>query len=232
MVSFNVVPKTETTRLFEVFGQMEATPSMAEKQWQGQNFVWDFYAAGVVECDDSLVVSNLGDRSLKMSLPSKVETSNYVGHNVYQLSIGVVSPQSNRVSARVTLSYSTDGKNWATARAITGYQYNEVRPGDVTRIGWSLEESEPVLYRITVTTSKTNNYLYFDGLKIEYKDDMPAGDVNHDGNVDIDDLNLLINIILDRDSDAGNAARADLDGSGGVDIDDVNRLISILLGLC
>ena len=231
VVSFNVVPISATTRLLEVFGQMEATPTMLEKQWQGQNFVWDFYSAGVAECDDSLVVSGLGEKVLKMALPSKVETSNYVGHNVYQLSIGVVSPRSNTVSARITLSYSTDGKKWTTARAITGYQYNEIKPGEGTRIGWSLEEPKPVLYRITVTTSKTNNYLYFEDLKIEYKDDMLAGDVDGNGNVDIDDLNLLINIILELDSDAGNAARADVDGSGGVDIDDVNRLISILLGL-
>ena len=231
VVSFNVVPISATTRLLEVFGQMEATPTMLEKQWQGQNFVWDFYSAGVAECDDSLVVSGLGEKVLKMALPSKVETSNYVGHNVYQLSIGVVSPRSNTVNARVTLSYSTDGKKWTTARAITGYQYNEIKPGEGTRIGWSLEEPKPVLYRITVTTSKTNNYLYFEDLKIEYKDDMLAGDVDGNGNVDIDDLNLLINIILELDSDAGNAARADVDGSGGVDIDDVNRLISILLGL-
>ena len=55
------------------------------------------------------------------------------------------------------------------------------------------------------------------------------GDVNGDGRVDVDDLNIIINIILELNQDADAKARADVDGSGQVDIDDINSLINILL---
>ena len=55
------------------------------------------------------------------------------------------------------------------------------------------------------------------------------GDVNGDGRVDVDDLNIIINIILELNQDADARARADVDGSGQVDIDDINSLINILL---
>lgn len=52
------------------------------------------------------------------------------------------------------------------------------------------------------------------------------GDVNGDGNVDIDDVNELINIMLDFKAET---TAADVNGDGNVDIDDVNALINILL---
>ncbi|MBR6283360.1 MAG: glycoside hydrolase family 16 protein [Muribaculaceae bacterium] len=53
------------------------------------------------------------------------------------------------------------------------------------------------------------------------------GDLNDDGIVDIDDVNIAINIILG--NTAHNAA-ADLNGDGAVDVDDMNALINIVLG--
>ena len=229
VVSFNVVPNAETTRITEEFNKMATTPTMVERQWQGQNFIWDFYSAGVEECTDSLMASEFSGKPLKMSMPSKVETSNYVGHNVYQLSIEAWSPGTNTASAKVTLSYSTDGKKWVTARSITGNQYNMVEPGDVKRIGWSLDEPAPVVYRIAVTTNKAENHLYFERLRIEYRDDAMPGDVNEDGNVDIDDLNMVINVILRPSRDANQIPQADLTGDGVVDIDDVNAVVNHIL---
>ena len=52
------------------------------------------------------------------------------------------------------------------------------------------------------------------------------GDVNGDGVVDIDDVNLVINMIL---TIKEKTAAADLNGDGNVDIDDMNIIINIML---
>ena len=62
--------------------------------------------------------------------------------------------------------------------------------------------------------------------------DAPAslkGDVDGNGTVDIDDMNILINIILDFDTADRYDGRADVDQSGNVDIDDVNTVVNIML---
>lgn len=56
------------------------------------------------------------------------------------------------------------------------------------------------------------------------------GDVNGDGTVDIDDLNIIINIVLGQASAAHYDGRADVNGDGSVDIDDGNAIINKMLG--
>ena len=56
------------------------------------------------------------------------------------------------------------------------------------------------------------------------------GDVNGDGQVDISDANILINILLGKDSASKYAGRADVTGDGNIDISDVNSCINIVLG--
>lgn len=55
------------------------------------------------------------------------------------------------------------------------------------------------------------------------------GDVNNDGVVDIDDINIVINIILHKDQAENYGPRADVDGHAGVDIEDINAIVNILL---
>ncbi|MBQ7690013.1 MAG: dockerin type I repeat-containing protein [Muribaculaceae bacterium] len=61
--------------------------------------------------------------------------------------------------------------------------------------------------------------------------DAPAikGDVDGNGRVDIDDMNILVNIILQLATADEYDGRADVDSSGRVDIDDVNQVINIIL---
>ena len=54
------------------------------------------------------------------------------------------------------------------------------------------------------------------------------GDVNSDGVVDVDDLNIVINIMV-RKASMTDWPAADLDGNGVVDIDDLNRVINIMV---
>ncbi len=55
------------------------------------------------------------------------------------------------------------------------------------------------------------------------------GDVDGNGVVDITDVNILINIVLGKDS-ASKYAGADVDGNGEVDITDVNTTLNLVLG--
>ena len=56
------------------------------------------------------------------------------------------------------------------------------------------------------------------------------GDVNGDGDVDVKDSNIMINIVLNHDDASKYAGRADVNGDGVVDISDINLLINIILG--
>ena len=55
------------------------------------------------------------------------------------------------------------------------------------------------------------------------------GDLNKDGVVDIDDVNICINIILGTNNDPVATALADLNGDNSADIADVNAIINIIL---
>ena len=57
-----------------------------------------------------------------------------------------------------------------------------------------------------------------------------VGDVNNDGAVDGSDANILINIILNKDSADNYGGRADANGDGVVDGGDLNKVINIILG--
>ena len=56
------------------------------------------------------------------------------------------------------------------------------------------------------------------------------GDVNGDGNIDVIDINILINIILAVDS-ADDYPYPDANQDGSIDAQDINLLIGIILGL-
>ena len=56
------------------------------------------------------------------------------------------------------------------------------------------------------------------------------GDVNNDGKVDVTDVNIVVNIILGKDSADNYDGRANVNGVGGVDVSDVNAIVNIILG--
>ncbi len=57
----------------------------------------------------------------------------------------------------------------------------------------------------------------------------PKGDVNGDGSVDVSDVNILVNIMLGKDS-AADYPNANVDGQDGIDVGDVNAIVNIMLG--
>ena len=56
------------------------------------------------------------------------------------------------------------------------------------------------------------------------------GDVDGNGKVDVTDVNIVVNIILGKDSADNYDGRADVNGVEGVDVSDVNAIVNIILG--
>ena len=56
------------------------------------------------------------------------------------------------------------------------------------------------------------------------------GDVDGNGTVDVTDVNIVVNIILGKDSADKYGGRADVNGVDGVDVSDVNAIVNIILG--
>lgn len=67
------------------------------------------------------------------------------------------------------------------------------------------------------------------GVTREVVSNPQLGDVNADGQVDVSDLNLIVDIILGFDCDPEFIGRATLNGDSSVDVSDVNILVDIIL---
>ena len=78
-------------------------------------------------------------------------------------------------------------------------------------------------------TSGQNYSLDIPGMELiyDYPQQSASGDVNGDGTIDIQDLNIIINVILGQEDNP----KADVNGNGITDIQDLNTLISTILGI-
>ena len=56
------------------------------------------------------------------------------------------------------------------------------------------------------------------------------GDINNDGMVDIEDVNIIINIVVGRDKASKYGHRCYITDDETVDVSDLNMLINIMLG--
>lgn len=80
-------------------------------------------------------------------------------------------------------------------------------------------------------TGNGDYVIFFDKANLTFKfaskNAGKLGDLNGDGAVDVDDMNMIINIMLGK---AEKTAEADLNNDGAVDVDDMNTIINIMLG--
>ena len=60
--------------------------------------------------------------------------------------------------------------------------------------------------------------------------ELERGDLNGDGNVDVTDVSLLIDVVLGKPVELAEGAVCDLDGDGNTDVTDVSIVIDIVLG--
>ena len=89
------------------------------------------------------------------------------------------------------------------------------------------------LTSIPVTISTIQNFsIPAGGYKVYVKGEPQStlvGDVNQDGEVNVSDVNVVINIILNYNGEGALNMRADVNGDGEVNVSDVNVLINIIL---
>ncbi|MBO7609926.1 MAG: M6 family metalloprotease domain-containing protein [Muribaculaceae bacterium] len=82
----------------------------------------------------------------------------------------------------------------------------------------------------TITDKRVANiYLNDDGTATLWYNRIVYGDVNGDGMVDVEDVNILINIILHLDNASNYGRRAFITDDDIVDVEDVNAIINIIL---
>lgn len=67
-------------------------------------------------------------------------------------------------------------------------------------------------------------------LVVDLANDCQTCDVNCDGAVDVSDVNIVINVMLGKDSNATHMSRADVSGDGAIDVTDINIVINTMLG--
>lgn len=75
-------------------------------------------------------------------------------------------------------------------------------------------------------TKPWSDFMYIKGIN---EQDVIPGDVNLDGVIDVDDVNILIAIILGKDKAENYDGRAYITDDDVIDVDDVNALIQIIL---
>ena len=83
---------------------------------------------------------------------------------------------------------------------------------------------------VIIATTVDGSYMATCTVNVVEEADL-LGDVNHDGEVNIADINTVINIILGGNVNDQTRRRADVNGDGEVNIADINAIIAVILNL-
>lgn len=81
---------------------------------------------------------------------------------------------------------------------------------------------------VIIATTVDGNYMATCTVNVVEGADVP-GDVNHDGEVNVADINAVIDIVLGGNADDQTQERADVNGDGEINIADINAIIDIIL---
>ena len=151
-----------------------------------------------------------------------------------------VTPKANEYCHVTGACYSgeVDGKPMFTTDNATGNNLNgtfaiilDDYEGEESPLFIEGKSYELVGIVKSIVENNTAGELMLSLLNYTPQDETPVvvGDLNNDGTVDISDVNICINIILERNNDPVVKILADLSGDGIVDITDVNAIINIIL---
>jgi len=131
-------------------------------------------------------------------------------------------------------SASSVGTNYLVANSGTSVDLNTVTNA------YYYHRNTKRFLKPTSTYNSGSGYSYLklsDGNSSEYYLDLYAptptskkGDVDGNGVVDIADANIIINIVLGKDSASNYGGRADVTEDGTVDVSDINAVLNIILG--
>lgn len=113
-----------------------------------------------------------------------------------------------------------DASNKEVRWASSSEQVCIVSNGTVVAVGYGTS--------VIIVTTVDGNFMATCTVTVVEGADLP-GDVNHDGEVNIADINTIIDIILGGNVDDQTRERADVNGDGEINIADINAVIDIIL---
>ena len=112
-------------------------------------------------------------------------------------------------------------------KIIEGIGYDDAKCGDLL---CPLKGYQTGLFYTTTglhhVENSDGNIIYYG---MAFNGDAVSGDVDGSGIVDVSDVNAVINIILNRNTQADYPGNGDMDGNGYIDVEDVNAIINIIL---
>ena len=234
VISFNVIKPENVVCVIEDFENIEPSTVTQQVDVEGKFAKWTF-----TKCNVNAVTEGSSTRSMAMKNPSAFMMTTPFVSDAYQVNITLRNPTST--DAKFTLScLEGDNTNWAQARKVpnaAGTSTITVHKNETLTMSWpiTLDGIQPLKLRLAMSAGNKNNPVYIDDFTIFYNNEGEAtkkGDVNGDGAITGDDLNMLINILLGKLSatDASVKGNPNVDGQGGIDGNDLNALINIILG--
>ena len=138
--------------------------------------------------------------------------------------------------AKVRLTNSVPGKR-CQIMGIEVHAGDGYTPFDLTRANY-IEQITTTTYNVTDLTpgdySMRVQALYTDGTLSQWSNNLlvrinwPRGDVNHDNEINIADINAAIDAILSQTTDIQTNV-GDVNGDGEVNIADINTIIDLIL---
>ena len=228
VVNFLVEKAGEETALYETFDKIPITTTTTTEA-DGDIASWKLSLCHMVR-----VASR--DRAIEMKNPGVAQMTTPIYCDVRMVS--VLATNTSGDAAKIALQYSTDGgSKWTSAKTYSGATTYSV-PGTIEQnVYWNvkLTKDQPVMFRLQMTGGSKTAPCMLNDLMIYYTGEPGGpepglrGDVDNNGVVDIDDMNLIINIMLHKAEASDYPGQADVDGNGVVDIDDMNIVINIML---
>ena len=199
-------------------------------QWKEFNVKGDLG----VTIADVYILGEVDENSWAANVGKKMELDGATGLYTAQIACDGRNEGYNYFSFTTALAENNDDGGWAY---IAPFRFGAVSEGDflVTDewIGNELSLTYEGGQAYKIPAGEYNLSLNLETMKLIITKNGAAefklGDVNADGNVDIEDMNIIINIMLETDSADNYDGRANVNGDEKVDIEDMNAVINIML---
>ena len=237
VITFNVMREGQVPAIVEDFESMPASTGTTDQNVQGNFATWTFNKAGVRAPGEEKA---RGEHSVMMKTPSLFYSTSPVYYNFYMASMLVFNMSST--VAKYSLEYTVENDAagnpiWVTAMSSKGTDAAEAPGKSETNLYWllNLNNHQPARFRIYQRAGNMNVANYVDNLTFYYNGEQGGpepdikGDVNGDGEVNIADVNVIIDIILGRTVDEKTLKRADVNEDVEINIADVNAVLDIIL---
>lgn len=229
VITFDVIEAGTETTLVETFNSIGISEEVPYED-EGDIATWRLAQCQIAEVEDEHVVA--------MKNPSVLQMLTPIYYNTSMVTFDVTNTSSE--TAKLALYYSVNGgSNWTAAKTMGGASSLSV-PKMATMVAyWKvvLENTQPAMFRVTMTGGSKNSPCYVDNFTVYYSGEPGGapvgvrGDIDGNGLVDVEDVNAAINIVLKLNNSSDYPGSADLDNNGIVDVEDVNAIINIILKL-